>query len=626
MRDSTLAPYRGDTLIRIGASGVGSVTAVSGVIGFAIGLAFADWQVSVESAQALAGIVKYPPDNPFYIYHAKLWTIVNQLSAIALLAGMSEVTLCLLTSGLVAMMVFQGWALIVYALGGDALLAIGSTFLLFLSRVAQFGVIYPISIVDTSDTYGVVGLAALVLVVGFAASGWHRTAGFLFGAAPAIHPSLGVWLAVIVAVSVLWTAARIRPLSRAVADILPAWGWVAAGIAVTAISLLIQFPFMHDLPRAYPGFARKFFLAFVTHWDGHRQPVNLEAIDARIGVAFNAGAFGMAAIWLVFFAADLPRAGRLLLRLVAVTAVLSVAFGFMSWIAPERLPTWFLVLMPARLLNVNALMFPAFLFGLLALYRDRLWSWLILIPLSLQFLFSGRSLFWRWLERGDTDSPEVQMALFNSIQAAAVVLVLCVAAYVWLARRGPVSGFKATLLAPAASPGSARRALRAAALAVCALAGVVSLGLAERHARHVLETRFRDRTNDIVYAAAAGGQGLLLTAGDLHLIQLRTRRPVLLDGGGLDGVAYAPEAASAMDRIMREVYGVDIFEPPAEAYGGGRVPLGANRAAWERFSDEKWRTIARTYGVTQVLAFPDWKLPLPPVAYNRRLTLYDLRQ
>ena len=43
---------------------------------------------------------------------------------------------------------------------------------------------------------------------------------------------------------------------------------------------------------------------------------------------------------------------------------------------------------------------------------------------------------------------------------------------------------------------------------------------------------FGDRTNDVFFGQVAAGHGLLLTAGDLHLIQLTTRRPVLLDGGG----------------------------------------------------------------------------------------------
>ncbi|MBI3262603.1 MAG: hypothetical protein HYZ58_05570, partial [Acidobacteria bacterium] len=564
------------------------------------------WQVAVESAQVIAGIVRYPAGNPFYIYHRKLWTLLNQVCALFLLSGVSEITLSKVLSGVLGMLTFQGWALVVYALSRDAFLAVGSTFVIFLSRVAQFGVVYPISLVDTSDTYGVVGLAVLVLVAGLVGSGQYRAGAFLLAAAPAIHPSLGLWLVVIVALAYAWDVRKwIEEFRRALT-------WLLAGCALTAVSLLAEMTLIYDAPPADPAFAEKFFSVFIDFWDGHRQPVLMKTI----GVAFNVGAFGMAVLWLKFFADDVPRAARLLLRFVAVSAALSVAFGFISWIPHNWLPTWFLILMPARLLNFNAFVFPALLFGLVGVYRDRLWSQAIVIAVSLRLLLSGRSMFWRWLEREGTDSPAVQIRLFWTIAFCCVVLVSAVAASRWWKKRADAD--------PSRKLGVAVRAVRVASLAVCAAAGMISWELADRHATEIRATTFLDRTNDALFASVARGQGLLLTAGDLHLIQLRTRRPVLLDGGGLDGVAYALEAASAMDRIMREVYGVDVFDPPEEARGGGRMPLGANRAAWERYSVEKWQAIARAYSVTQVLTFSDWTLKLPPVAHNRRFTLYAI--
>lgn len=584
------------------------ILAISGVCGFRIGLAFADWQVAVEGAQVIAGIVRYPAGNPFYIYHTKLWTLLNQLCALLLLSGVSEITLSKVLSGVLGMVTFQGWALVIYALSRDALLAIGTTFVIFLSRVAQFGVIYPIFLVDTSDTYGVVGLAVLVLVAGLIGTGHYKAGGFLLGAAPAIHPSLGLWLIVIAALSLMWG------FRRSSEELRPAWRWLVAGLGLTGLSLLAEVTLTYDAPRADPALAKKFFSAFVAFWDGHRQPVHMK----RIGVAFNVGAFGLAALWLRLFADDVSRAARFLLRFVLVSASLSVALGFMSWIPHDKLPIWFLVLMPGRLLNFNALVFPAVLFGLAGAYRDKRWGHLIVLALSLRLLLSGRSMMWAWLEREGMDGPEVQIRLFWSIVVASLVLVSCVAVSRWRTRRVPAEPVK-----PGTS-GVALRAVRLGSLAVCAAAGVLSWGLAERHAAEIRGTKFRDRTNDGLFAAVARGQGVLVTAGDLHLIQLRTRRPVLLDGGGLDGVAYALEGAGAMDRIMRDVYGVDVFNPPEEGRGSGQIPIGASRAAWERFSPQQWKAIGHMYGVTQVLAFSEWTLKLWPVAHNRRFTLYAI--
>ena len=103
-----------------------------------------------------------------------------------------------------------------------------------------------------------------------------------------------------------------------------------------------------------------------------------------------------------------------------------------------------------------------------------------------------------------------------------------------------------------------------------------------------------------------------------------TRRPVLVDSGALDTVMYSLETGAAMQRILREAYGLDLFHPPPDAIGSGRIPPRAHRHAWESFSPERWRSIGQAFGVTQVLAYADWTLQLPVAAQSRRLLLYDI--
>ena len=76
--------------------------------------------------------------------------------------------------------------------------------------------------------------------------------------------------------------------------------------------------------------------------------------------------------------------------------------------------------------------------------------------------------------------------------------------------------------------------------------------------------------------------GVLLVAGDLHLIQLRTRRPVLLDTGALDTVMYSLETGAPMQRMLRDIYGLDLLHPPPDAVGAGRIPALSHRDTWER--------------------------------------------
>src|SRR5262245_54735394 len=75
--------------------------------GFLLGsLIRPNWQVAVESAQVLAGVVSYPPHNSFHIYHVKLWTLVNQLLTLPLALGSSKLVLSILVSGGIAALSF----------------------------------------------------------------------------------------------------------------------------------------------------------------------------------------------------------------------------------------------------------------------------------------------------------------------------------------------------------------------------------------------------------------------------------------------------------------------------------------------------------------------------------------
>jgi hypothetical protein len=99
---------------------------------------------------------------------------------------------------------------------------------------------------------------------------------------------------------------------------------------------------------------------------------------------------------------------------------------------------------------------------------------------------------------------------------------------------------------------------------------------------------------------------------------------VLLDGGTLDTLPYVLESAPLVDRILRDVYGVDLFNPPAESRHAGRIPVLATRPVWEARSLDDWQRIRREYGVTQVVTYAGWQLQLPAVAASRDLRLYDI--
>ena len=575
---------------------VGSVLLFSGVLGWHVGAgAFADWQVAVESAQVVARLVPYPQGNPFYVYHTKLWTVLHQVLAVLLAAGFSERALSVAVSGLLGMVSFQAVSLVAYALSRDAWIAAGASALVFFTRVAEANSIYPIWLVGTSHTYGIIALSFAALVIGFLGCGWYRTGVFLLGFAPAVHPSVGAWLILIAAIVFVTDWRQLR------GELRPALPAFLAGCGVTAASLAIQLLLVADVPEVDPSTTTKYLAAFVSFWDMHRQPVELGAATVRV----NAALLVVACFFLLRQPLQLSGPSRLLMRFVAATAALSVALAFISWIPPDKLPPAILIAMPGRVLNLNMLIAAPLLIGLFAAWR-RTWAGAgLLLILCAALLVGNRSGLWTFDGGHQALAAAVPPVLRPNATNVVLIAMLLAMAAAWVGRQ---SGRAAV----------ARLAYQATLLLM--LVAIVLTWNLQRPRGFEMT----DRTNDVLFRLLSEGRGLLLTGGDLHLIQLRSRRPVLLDGGGLDALPYAVESAPEMDRILREIYGVDLLNPPEEARFRGSIPPEFTRAVWQSYTREQWEALGSRFGVRQVLTPGDWELKLPVAVRNRTLTVYDI--
>jgi hypothetical protein len=134
-----------------------------------------------------------------------------------------------------------------------------------------------------------------------------------------------------------------------------------------------------------------------------------------------------------------------------------------------------------------------------------------------------------------------------------------------------------------------------------------------------------DWHNHAVYAGAHRGQGMLLTASNIRATQLRTRRPVLLEGPALNQLPYVPESGPSMNRVLRRVYGEDLLaaKPPDSPRGGG-LDRESGRELWEAREPHEWQALAREFGFTQIVTYSTWKLKLPLVAREEKLSLYTI--
>ena len=583
-----------------------AVLVVSGLIGFRIGLVgFPTWHICLETAQVVAGLVRYPADNPFYVYHTKLWSLVIQTCAVLLRAGLSEITLSLALSGLLGMVSFQALAMVTFAVSRDALVAIAAAVVVFASGVTDYGSVYPVWLVGTHHSYGAIGLSTFVLAIGLIGAGFYRSGAFLLGVGPAIHPSVGIWVGSIAVGALAWTYLDMR------SEVRPALRYFAAGCAVTLVSLGVQLAFIYDVPAADAAAVERTFSTFERLWDAHRR-ARIEFADT--GVMFNRTLGPLAILWLIGFARDLPRPALFLFRVAALAGIASLAIVFLTWLPADRMPMTLSILMPGRLLNLDIVLIGPLLIGLVAVYRHRRSAQLLLVALLAGLVLTRKSLLWRWVAERGGQPWDVRIDPVLLFEAAALA-ILCLA--LWQATRERIEGAADRI--PRTTP--AGWLVPAGTLAVC----VVALASGWRIAGPY--SIFRDRTNDPFYqTVAADRRGLTLTAGSFQLVQLYTRRPVLIDSGALDTMVYAPESGPATARIVTDVYGIDFFDPPREMRSSSLIPHDANRLTWSasRFSAQRWREVRRTYNVSQIVTRSDYELDLPMVAEGDGLRLYRI--
>lgn len=576
----------------------------SGACGFGLGVTgYATWQAAVESGQVVAGLVVYPPGNPFYLYHAKLWTIANQACALLLHVGLSEIAISTLVSGVLGMLSFQALSAVVLAFSGEEAIAVATPFLVLVSAAAEPGLAYPVRLMGTTHTYGVLGLSIALLAPALIACGERKLGGLLVGMVPAVHPSLGLWLFIVMAIAVAWDIRNARDSTRSLAGHV----LLGAGLSVTSLALHLLLTY----PRASvdPGLARQYLAAFVRYWDAHRFPVDLH----NPGVYLNLGVLLGGLLALRLFRNDLTSPALFLLRTLSVWAMLGLASIALSRLPPEAVPASMLVLMPTRLLNLNVLAAAAALIGLLARHRHSPWAQAGLVGVLTGLLAGRGSVSWVFARRltgaaapQAGPSPVLVMAL-----GGAALLVAG-----WTSRnegaRDSLAGRNARLLTGLRKVESL--------LFVAAAAMAVVLSLYHWTGRSLV---FRDRTNQPLLAETARGKGMLLTGANLHLVQLRTRRPVLIDGGGLDMLPYALEGGPALERILKQVYGVSLLAPPA-GHPAAMIPRLPNKAVWERRTAEEWARIGGDFGVTEVLTYADWTLDLPLIGRDAECALYRI--
>ncbi len=628
------------------------------LLGAGLAYPYATLQVAAEPAQVVAGLVDYPDGNPNLIYQTKLWTIWHQTLAVLLRLGVSEAVCSSLLTMLAGAAYATAFALIGYVLTRSVLLALAIVPFALMLPLAPWGVQYPLSFIDSTHTYGVLGLAGSILVLGLLVNKYHASALLLAGLMPAIHPSLGVWLCFNLCLAAIFDLRHTLHILKRY------WWWLAAGITLSVLSLIWQLAFIARVPTVDPLQKAQFLEIYLRHWDYHRRPIDFTS-NSILLLCAEALLIGG---WLRFRRWQLSWRQAFLLRFTLIAILSGLLSCLLVVLFPFKVPDLLLILMPNRALNAALAIAIPLVISLIWISRPIFWGYLSLIvvglgmfllhlpfPLALAggglvllllpkhrdssvllrlaFLAGGGLLYWFGITALFHRSLGRSLSLSLNMVAIAVICIAIICLFhgqldAWIRKLLPVPAKLVSYLKRVdrrRQPlGLARHAFVWIALGLLIVTAAFRLATS---APDSVERRNRlaDWRTDTFLAAVSRQDGMVVVAPGYAQLQLRTRRPVLLDVASLDGLPYAIEGAPLANEMLREIYGVDLLDPRHWDTHFGMLNEEPTRSQWATRTPAEWQRLADSFDFQLVFAHSRWRIQLQPVAQSHYYTLYRVR-
>ncbi|MCP4351356.1 MAG: hypothetical protein GY795_38310 [Desulfobacterales bacterium] len=589
-----------------------SVIIFSGMIGFCLGLSNATWQQSVEIGQILTGIVKYPADNPNYIILIKLFSVSSHLTALILLLTDSEIITSFIITGLLGMVSFQAVSLFVFAINRNAYISIFGVILIYFMRYVTCvydGIIYPINFFEW-NTFGVLGLSFVVLVIALIGAEVYKLGFFLLGLAPYIHVPWAAWLFGVVFLSLIFHPGFAKKIIKEY------YPYFIAGIFITVLSLIYQFHLMRNSPVIDPDMKRQYYINFVKHWDYHRQKFywDYKIREFRFfkdGVVFCIYSIILSFTSLMYF--KNKNAPSFLFRLIIISGISSLLLCGLTHISPEKLPQFLVILMPARFINFNNIILPACFIGILTSSSHKQYNYYIFALFVLVGIIMNRNWIIIHHQNFINFSLVLLWIIYNLIKKDLPENLK--AGYY-------ISKIKLLFKADIFYYGKIF-------FGVAIICLIILLPKQGFFSDNIFKAKaFADRTNDKVYAVAYERKGILAITSDFFLTSVRTRRPVLIDAQeNFDGFNTALESGDILNNMLKKVYGFDLLIPLPEYLPrprSGGIPSILHKTLWEKRTIEEWQEIRKEFGVTDILTKTDWNLLLPIVAEENEKILYEI--
>jgi len=563
----------------------------SAFFGFLVGVAHSTWQVVAESSQVLAGIAKYPTANPFYIYHLKSWTILNQLGALFLYLGGTEKILSMVVSGMMGMVYFMGFSVFVFALCQNSLFALLTPFIMhFLDLDTDFGVTYPFQITDSMHTYGVIGQGFAFLVIALFCAKKFKAGGFLLGISLSIHPAIGGFLCLTLFLGFCWS------YKSHLSSFFVALKYFFLGTLLTALSFYFYSEFSEQIPVISDSLAADYRYISAKYWSHHRGPISTLSIGILIGIV----SFLFISILILFFKENVPEHTHFPLRVLMVAGTIGLVGCLTTFFPPDIFHPLVTAVMPSRWLNIDIIGFIPLFVGISGWYKKNTW-----VQVNLVIFISVLALILTFHPPSNWGRFVLGILIFSSFSL--IILLKNLFGIVNLLNR---------LQFNANSP-------RKLALTILFLISI-GMGGESINAWGTHKARLLNWNNDPMFKKMHEKQGYILLDPRLALpIQLYTQKPVLF-ASSLSSVSYIPVIGPLVESIMKDIFNEDLFNPSEEAKKSRGIPVDIVKSLWETRTAGEWKKIGENFGIVTIITFSDWKLQLPIIYGPEKKSLNSL--
>ena len=141
-------------------------------------------QDGLYNSQIVAHVIDYKPSDLMYIWGINLWSIMSQITGLALFVGVSEFTLSIILSITLNGLSFLALYLILRSITHNQFISFLAVIVTYLSQHYLFGLSYEVSMSSWAffnSTWGTYGFHFSLLAIGLFLTNHHRSSFFLCG-------------------------------------------------------------------------------------------------------------------------------------------------------------------------------------------------------------------------------------------------------------------------------------------------------------------------------------------------------------------------------------------------------------------------------------------------------------